>query len=41
MGQNANGFKFPGDNHPADNISWYEIQDFEVATGLALPTEMG
>lgn len=39
MGQPPHGFSFPGDNNPADTISWNDIQGFEAATGLGLPTE--
>ena len=39
MGPAPIGFGFPGDDNPAEKISWDDIQGFEAATGLGLPTE--
>ena len=39
MGPPPEGFDSPGDNNPAEQISWNDIQGFGAATGLGLPTE--
>ena len=39
MGPPPIGFFFPGDNNPAEQISWDDFQGFEAATRLGLPTE--
>ena len=34
MGQNPGGFRFPGDDNPADKISWDAIQELYDSYGL-------